>query len=296
METKHIQEFLEIAELKSSYAAAEKMFISQSTLVRHIQAIEDEFGVPLFERSKKGFLLNEAGKKFMPYAKKIAMTQAQCYRVLHSEAENENVVSVCSQGKTIDLFIDFEKGYPAYSIDYHRCSDHLKELRSGKVEVAFLSNAGPAPDGLVSFPFYEEEVLVLVYEGHPFAGRESISLEELQDERFVALAEDTVFDDALAELFGKTGIVKNYVATVPEGNDLLKMVCAKIGIALIHGIKATTLPYDGLRCISLKPGIKYNVSMCYREGVPLSEAAAQFVSFARKWIVWNKDLNLSLFK
>ncbi|MCD8018868.1 MAG: LysR family transcriptional regulator [Clostridiales bacterium] len=75
METKYIQEFLVLAEMESSYAAAEKLFVSQSTLVRHIQGIEDEFGVPLFNRSKRGFVLNDAGRIFVDCAKKIALTQ-----------------------------------------------------------------------------------------------------------------------------------------------------------------------------------------------------------------------------
>ena len=70
METKNIQEFLALAELGSSYAAAEKLFVSQSSLVRHIQAIEEEFGVPLFDRTRRGFVLTANGQVFLPYAEK----------------------------------------------------------------------------------------------------------------------------------------------------------------------------------------------------------------------------------
>ena len=48
METNYIPEFLALAEYGSSYVAAEKLFVSQSTLLRHVQSIEEEFGVPLF--------------------------------------------------------------------------------------------------------------------------------------------------------------------------------------------------------------------------------------------------------
>lgn len=294
METKHIQEFITLAELGSSYAAAEKLFVSQSTLLRHIQAIEEEFGKTLFDRSKKGFCLNESGEIFLRFAKKMVMMQALCYQELNQEEKEERVLHLCAQGKIIDLLVGFKKEYPDYVIDYHKCERYLEELRSGKVEIAFLSNLGAAPEGLIAIPCYQEEVLVVCYEGHPLAQRKSVALEELRDERFVTLSEDIVFDDAFLELFSKTGFTQNIAASVPVGSDVLRLVSEKIGICMIHGVLETMPLFPGLRYVPLEPRLKYNVMMCYKNDVPLSRAGAQFVNYAKKWMILHKDVNPSL--
>lgn len=296
METKQIQEFLTLAELGNSYAAAEKLFVSQSTLVRHIQGIEEEFGAPLFNRSKRGFLLNDAGKIFLLHARRIAMEEAQCHLELHGSESRPDVVRLCSQGKIIDLLIDFKREYPDYSIDYHKCEQQLKELHSGKVEIAFLSLLGPAPEDLAAIPCYEEDMMVVVYEGHPLAGRSSVTLEELRGERFIALCEDSMLDNTFAEMFDRTGFLQDIAATVPAGSDMMRMVQEKLGIALIHGVLETTPPYPGLVCIPLEPRIRYRIMMCCRKDVPLSKAGQHFVSFARKWLLLHKDVNASLFR
>ena len=43
--------------------AAEKLNISQPTITRTMQHLEEEFGVPLFERSKNRISLNETGQR-----------------------------------------------------------------------------------------------------------------------------------------------------------------------------------------------------------------------------------------
>ena len=110
METNYIPEFLALAEYGSSYVAAEKLFTTQSTLLRHIQSIEDEFGMPLFDRTRKGFLLNEAGKVFLPYARQIAGLKNNCYSILHHGEESDSVVHLFAEGKVKKLIIVLPNG------------------------------------------------------------------------------------------------------------------------------------------------------------------------------------------
>lgn len=293
METKNIQEFLALAKLGSSYAAAEKLFISQSSLVRHIQSIEEEFGVPLFDRTRRGFSLNENGKLFLPYAEKIAMLQSQCYQSLHPEEKDPDVIRIASEGKIIDLMIDFKKEYPTYNIEYQKCSNIEIELRSGQVEVAFLSTMTSSHEDLNAIPFYKEEVLAVLYEGHPLADRKSVRLEDLRGEQFVALCDDVVFDDTFLERYRRVGFVREISASVPVGTDLMRLVKEKIGIALMHGNSDTTPEYPGVKVIPLEPRMQYEVCMCYRNDVPLTKAAETFVNFAKRWHVRHGDVNLS---
>ncbi|MCD7818957.1 MAG: LysR family transcriptional regulator [Lachnospiraceae bacterium] len=293
METKNIQEFLVLAKLGSSYAAAEKLFISQSSLVRHIQSLEEEFGVQFFDRTRRGFSLNANGRLFLPYAEKIALLQSQCYQVLHPEEKSPDVIRLAAEGKIVDLLIDFKKEYPDSIIEYQKNEDIETELRAGRLDIAFLSTMTSSYEELNSIPFFKEEVLAVFYEEHPFAERKSVRLEELQNEKLISLCEDLVFEDAFLERYRKAGFIQKPSVSVPVGTDVIRLVKEGLGIALIHGAADTMPEYPGIKTVPLEPRMQYEVRLCYRKDVPLSKAAENFVNYAKRWRIHFGEVNLS---
>ncbi|WP_019926622.1 LysR family transcriptional regulator [Nocardia sp. BMG111209] len=61
MDTKHLTAFLTVAELGSVTRAAEVLHLIQSSVTRQIQALEQELGVTLFDRTPGGMVLTRAG-------------------------------------------------------------------------------------------------------------------------------------------------------------------------------------------------------------------------------------------
>ncbi len=294
METDYIPELIALAEYGSSYVAAEKLFISQSSLLRHVQSIEEELGMPLFERSRKGFVLNEAGERFLPYARQIYALKERCCSVLHQE-DSGKTLRLYAEGKIIDLMIDFRKHHPEFRLENVRPEDPEEALRQGKLDIAFLTNIRPTlADQFRSIPFAEEEVLALLYTDHPLAGKESVSLEELSREPLITLTEEpfTVSRDGYGALPQNARL--DIAASVLTGNDLLRMVRERCGIALIHGRRDTIPAAGGLKVLPLDPPMKYSLNIYYRSDTPLSQAAAAFLRFAERWTALHGNTNLSL--
>ena len=71
MNIDQIKYFLEIANCKKINQAAEKLYISQSSLNASITKFEEELGYKLFTRSKKGMELTDDGKKILNQAEII---------------------------------------------------------------------------------------------------------------------------------------------------------------------------------------------------------------------------------
>lgn len=74
MELSFLQDFVVLAETQKFSAAAQKLHISQSTLSRHIQALEAELGCVLFHRTTRDMELSAYGTLYLPYARKILHT------------------------------------------------------------------------------------------------------------------------------------------------------------------------------------------------------------------------------
>ncbi len=67
----HIQSFVAVAEEGHVGRAARRLHLTQPPLSRHILALEDELGTPLFERTPRGMRLLPAGEAFLLHARRI---------------------------------------------------------------------------------------------------------------------------------------------------------------------------------------------------------------------------------
>ena len=71
MRKEQLEYFLDICKTKSLNESAKNLYISQPALTKSIKSLEDELGVILFERTKKGIFPNHTGRSFISYAEKI---------------------------------------------------------------------------------------------------------------------------------------------------------------------------------------------------------------------------------
>lgn len=72
MNTSYFREFTVLAEVKNYWEAAERLYINQSTLSKHIKSMENELGILLFDRSTRHVELTRYGKALLPYARSIS--------------------------------------------------------------------------------------------------------------------------------------------------------------------------------------------------------------------------------
>ena len=78
MEIRQLKYFLKVAETLNFSEAARKLFITQSTLSQQISHLEQEIGLPLFERNSHEVYLTEAGKELLPYAQNAVNSADAC--------------------------------------------------------------------------------------------------------------------------------------------------------------------------------------------------------------------------
>ncbi len=144
MELRHIRYFIRAAELLHFTHAAESLYISQPTLSTHIQQLEEELGLPLFDRVGRNVRLTEAGKVFLEHAERavheldLAQERIADLKGLTSGKLRLSALSTFGQ-ELLPLWIStFHAIYPEIRMEIKTGnSDTIEEdLQSGRIDLA----------------------------------------------------------------------------------------------------------------------------------------------------------------
>lgn len=75
-----LRAFAVVAEENNISRAAQRLFISQPPLTRHIRHLEAQLGVTLFQRHSKGLILTDAGKEVLEMIQPLLALQNARWR------------------------------------------------------------------------------------------------------------------------------------------------------------------------------------------------------------------------
>ena len=188
MRIEQLQAFLAITETGNFGQAAKKCGVTQSTISRQVQGLEDALGVPLFHRTHQA-KLTVAGERFLPRARKICQewgiaTQEVADLMAGKQPELcvAAIHSVCSYHLPPVLQV-FCRQYPKVQLRVTALgSDRaLKVLRDGLVDVAIVMN-NPAfttnPEMVVD-TLFTEPIEVLMAATHPLSKYTQLAWPEL---------------------------------------------------------------------------------------------------------------------
>ena len=79
MELRQLKTFQKVSTLLSFNRAAEALHYAQSTVSAQIKALEDELGVPLFDRMGNQIVLTDSGERLLLYAQRLLVVEEETY-------------------------------------------------------------------------------------------------------------------------------------------------------------------------------------------------------------------------
>jgi len=186
MELRHIRYFVRAAELLHFTHAAESLYISQPTLSTHIQQLEEELGLPLFDRIGRNVRLTEAGRLFLEHAHRaqndldLAKERIADLKGLLSGTLTIGSLMTFGQEMLPSWIPSFNALYPNIKICVKMGSSDFveSELESGQVDIG-LSFAPTTSEQLQSEILFSQEIFLVVGEQHKFADKAEVKLSEL---------------------------------------------------------------------------------------------------------------------
>lgn len=178
-------------------SAAEHLHLSQPSLSRSMQKLEEQIGAELFEHHKNKLVLNDTGKLAADYAARILADEAEMEMQIALHVRNSTTLSIgsCAPGPLMNILpaIAGSCSDMTVSSDIKTEEELLKGLHANQYQMIILSHPTASEDYICS-EYVTEHLYLSVSRMHPAASYHSISFKEMDGQNFVMYANVGVWD------------------------------------------------------------------------------------------------------
>jgi DNA-binding transcriptional LysR family regulator len=289
--------FVAIARVRNFTRAAEACFVAQPALSQQIRKLEDELGLPVFERRRRGVKLTVAGTAFLAYAEQALKLVAEGrQRVSDLHEMRRGVISLICLPTAATYWLPpivarYRDLHPDVAIQMHEhpgCTP--QEFRDcvadfGVVQVDDERGADAGKDLRIERLFTDEQVLIFPVDHallarFPSADR-PIPLQAVAQEEFVLAKSSCGMSRVTAQAFASAGVQPRVRFETSQVEAVREMVSAGLGIAVMPAM-AMRRGYPNVACRRIrKPAPRRTIALASRAERALSPAAAALVAMIR---------------
>jgi len=257
--------------------AAEECNISQSALSTALSEMEKKLGFQIFERDNRKVLVTQLGKQVLERARSIELQMEDLNKLADAQREPLSTPLTLGVIPTIGPYLlprvlpALQEQYPHLQLEIveDQSAEILDQLRRGALDAAIIALPYEC-DGLLTFPFWQEDLLWIVHAEDEQANIPRASVEELARSHLMLLKDGhCLTDHALSAC--KLENVSSHSFSATSLSTLLQLVLGKMGSTLVPEIALKQLIGDKaqLACIPLdEPGPHRELAIAIRPNYP----------------------------
>lgn len=249
MNLDYLRTFLEVTRQGSFSAVARKLGISQPAVSFQIHKLESELGLRLLDRAQKPLGVTEAGRRLIKFAETVDEKQAALkgeLDTLREDIAGQLVIGASTiPGEYLlpPILAGFREMHPAVKVRVNVADSGavIEAVRRGETELGFTGFQTGERD-LTFFPFASDEIVLVVYTGHPFADRRQVSIGDLEGEPLVFREAQSGTQESLKTRLAAAGYdIRYWEAAMVMGSTqaVVAAVAAGAGIAFVSNLATT---------------------------------------------------------
>jgi DNA-binding transcriptional LysR family regulator len=288
MELLQLQYFQTVARLEHMTKAAEQLQIAQPSLSKTIARLEEDLGVPLFDRKNRQLKLNNYGRLFLERVNRIFLELNEGKRELadeHERGQTQITLAVSVPKVLPELLSSFLKDFP--EIKFQQMLESTTSMRSllEKAEIDFcISSVEIKGSDIVWEPLMTEQIYLVVPPEHHLAKREKVYLNEVKDEPFISMNTGFGFRNLTDAYCQEAGFVPNIAFEGDEPGVIGALVRQGLGVAFIPEIswRGNSNPFPNKLEI-IEPKCQRTIGLSWSKRRYLSNPAQQFRQYVLKY-------------
>jgi DNA-binding transcriptional LysR family regulator len=236
---RQLQTFLVVADLLHVTRAAERLGYAQSSVTAHVRALEEELGVPLFERLGKRITLTEAGRRFRPYALKLVALTEEGRSAAQEQQEVQGLLrigapeSLCAY-RLPAVFRSIRTRFPKVQLllQTGTCGQLRAGLRDGSIDLSLLlDEVHPEPD-LIQESLTTEPISLVGYPWHPLVGR-PVSPADLRGASVIHTEAGCSYRNRFEAILAEAGVAPESSMVFTSIEAIKQCVMAGLGLAVL---------------------------------------------------------------
>lgn len=285
MRLTQLRYFCEVCRCGSVTRASENLHVSQPSVSIGIRELEEGYGMNLFYREKKRLVLTEEGEFFYQKALEILDMVNDLDRKMNQLAQKETPLLI-GVPPMISIFLfsplinRFYRQYPDAHVEMreHGTLDAEKLVESEQLDLAITILESQTEEKFNVLRLAESELLFCVSGHHPLAGRSSVRITELKNEKLILMKSSSYQSAAIiSRRFEEVGLrpdvllhsnqlelIRQYIADYDAGAFLMAQLLHK---------------KDEIVGIPLEPAIQMEIGLIWKKGKSLGSQALTFLRF-----------------
>lgn len=283
MESARCKAFMYATDTGSFTKAAERLNYTPSGVSQLVGALENETGLTLLRRTRKGVTLTPDGEILLPAVREFLEKENRIYE-LAAEVKGLLVGSVTIAAYSSisthwlpEVIRDFEQDYPQIEI---RLMEGIRQevtrwLDEKKADIGFLSYQEPMPYEWT--PLDYDEMLAVLPKDHLYASKESYPLINCETDSFIMPALGR--DDDVVSLFERNGIKLNIHFTTLENFATMAMIEKGLGMSVMNNLITEKWNCDIVK-IPVDPPSRITLGLAVPSYKQASPAVKRFIKYA----------------
>ena len=257
--------------------AAEECNISQSALSTALSEMEKQLGFLIFERDNRKVLVTPLGQQVLERARSVELQMKDIQKLAESQRQPLSTPVSLGVIPTIGPYLlprvlpALQSRYPKLRLNIveDQTADVLEQLRRGALDAAIIALPYEC-DGLLTIPFWQEDLLWIVHASDNSARVKCARLDDLERTHLMLLKDGhCLTDHALAAC--KLGDLSTHGFSATSLSTLIQLVAGRIGSTLVPQIALEQLVHENtqLAIIPLdEPGPHRQLAIAIRPNYP----------------------------
>jgi DNA-binding transcriptional LysR family regulator len=251
--------FIAVCEERNIANAAKREAIVPSAISKRISQMEDEAGVQLLERGRRGVSVTAAGEALCRYARESLQLLDRMQAELGAFADGvQGHVRVFASKSAVAQVLPedislFAKRYRdvRVSLEEREIWEVVRGVEEGRADIGVCWDAVDLR-GLRTFPYHRDHLAVVVHPDHPLARRKSVSFEDTIDYEHVDIVARSIMQTMQRSVAAAAGKQMRYRIQVSTVDAAYRIVAAQLAVAIIPQEEASTIQQTlGLKVIPL---------------------------------------------
>jgi len=283
-----LRAFAAVAREGSFSRAAERLYVSQPAISKHVASLERELEAQLVVRNRRGASLTPAGDLLAEYVLRAEALLANARRALAAGGDAQvGTLALAASGIPGTYLLPailarFHEQHPAVDLDFRLSTSGgaLNLVRAHEVEVALVGGMTVPPE-LESEPLVEDEVVLI---GPPSLGGRRLRAKDLADRTWISREEGSATREAVESARWQIGLRSVRTLELPSWESVKLAVASGAGIAAISRFALDNELETGALAILDVPRwrLQRTIAVLTAREVPLTPPAESFLRLLRK--------------